>query len=241
MARQSHRGKHQKDTELFSPSWVEVLNEAVTDLAFLFNRGYADHAALTLVGDRYQLRKRQRLALLRACCTDAARQKRKEAAIPPIGLKDELVLIDGYNLLITVESILGDGIILQCRDGCYRDISSVHGTYRRVAETHEALLLLGNTLKSLQIKKAHWYLDAPVSNSGRLKTLMHELAQDNDFSWEVELVNNPDQVLADRHEHILISSDRWILDQADRWFNLTAHILTGIPEKHITVLMGNYV
>lgn len=239
MGRQHHRGQHEKDAALFSPDWVKILNEAVLDLAFLFNRGYADNAALTIVGDRYQLRKRQRLALMRACCTDAARQKRMETAIQPLALQDELVYIDGYNLLITVESILGGGITLQCRDGCYRDISSVHGTYRKVAETHEALLLLGRTLESLNIKGAHWYLDAPVSNSGRLKALMYELAQDNHFSWEIELANNPDQEIADKKEHIMITADRWILDQANRWFNLAQHILTELPERQVTDLQGN--
>lgn len=239
MARQNHRGQHEKDHELFSPEWEIILNEAITDLAYLFNRDYADNAALAVVGDRYQLRKRQRLALLRGCCTDAARDKRRETVVAAQQLKDELVFIDGYNLLITVECILGGGIILHCRDGCYRDISSVHGTYRKVAETHEALIMLGKTLESMQIKQAHWYLDAPVSNSGRLKTLMYELAEDNHFPWEIELVNNPDQEIADKKENIVITSDRWILDQANRWFNLTQHILKEKSEKRIIDLRGN--
>ncbi len=238
MSRQKHRGQHEKDAELFSASWLPILNEAVKDLAFLFNRNYAENASLAIVGDRYQLRKRQRLALLRACCTNAAQHKRQESLIAPGALRDEIVLIDGYNLLIGVECMLAGGIVIHCRDGCYRDISSVHGTYRRVEETYHALFLLGKSLQELGVKEAIWYLDAPVSNSGRLKTLMHELAGDNAFPWKIELVNNPDQELARHPEHILISSDRWILDQAERWFNLAAYILQELPQTAITDLRG---
>jgi hypothetical protein len=238
MGRQKHRGQHDQDAKLFSSEGVAVLNEAIKDLAFLFSRNYADNAALTLVGDRYQLRKRQRLALMRACCPDDAIPRRIETHTSPEDLADKWVYIDGYNLLITMESILSGGIILHCRDGCYRDISSVHGTYRRVEETHEALLLLGKTLTSLHVKGAYWYLDAPVSNSGRLKSLMYELATDNGFHWEIELVNNPDQELANKADEIVISSDRWILDHSSQWFNLTEHILKDLPEVHITEIRG---
>src|SRR6266404_1471952 len=45
------------------------------------------------------------------------------------------LLIDGFNLILTLESALGGGVMLVGRDGCYRDMASVHGTYRRVEET----------------------------------------------------------------------------------------------------------
>ena len=81
-------------------------------------------------------------------------------------------------------------------------------------------------------------MDAPVSNSGRLKSLMYELATDNGFHWEIELVNNPDQELANKADEIVISSDRWILDHSSQWFNLTEHILKDLPEVHITEIRG---
>ena len=47
--------------------------------------------------------------------------------------------IDGFNLILTLESAVGGGVVLGGRDGCYRDMASVHGTYRRVEETRSAL------------------------------------------------------------------------------------------------------
>ena len=43
------------------------------------------------------------------------------------------------NVLITLESALGGGVLLRCRDGCLRDMASLHGTYRIVDETDPAL------------------------------------------------------------------------------------------------------
>jgi len=43
---------------------------------------------------------------------------------------------------------------------------------------------------------ANWYLDRPVSNSGRLAGRIREMAAEHHWAWEVELVNDPDAVLS---------------------------------------------
>ena len=43
--------------------------------------------------------------------------------------------------------------------------------------------------------------------------------QKNNWNWQVELVRDPDYVLA-RTDHIVASSDSQILDRANRWLNL---------------------
>ena len=48
--------------------------------------------------------------------------------------------IDGYNALTTIESALSGSVILRARDGCYRDMASMHGTYRKVQETVPAIV-----------------------------------------------------------------------------------------------------
>ena len=79
-------------------------------------------------------------------------------------------------MLTTVEAALAGGVLLAARDGTYRDMASMHGSYRKVAETGPALELIGRTASELGVSECLWYLDRPVSNSGRLKTLMEELA-----------------------------------------------------------------
>ncbi|MCI4667053.1 MAG: DUF434 domain-containing protein [Bacteroidia bacterium] len=199
-------------------------------MSWLLSKGYSSNSSLELVGNRYRLNKRQRHAVWRGCCSDQAMNGRKEKEIKLEKIGEKPLVIDGYNLLITVEAALGGGLILYCRDGTVRDIASIHGTYRRVEETMPALTLIGDSLNKLSTKEVQWFLDKPVSNSGRLKTLMGELAGKNKYSWNIDLVNNPDKVIVEWEDHLAISSDGWVLDSVKHWTNLHKYILNTLPE-----------
>jgi len=237
-SKQKHRGQHSNDPRLFSEKFIPILNRAVEDLSWLLGRGYSEKGSIELVGNRHRLNVRQRKALARAACADQARESRQQKRCEVDDLTNQSLIIDGYNLLITVESALGGGIVIECRDGCFRDIASIHGTYRRVEETLPALTMIGVQLQQLQVSEVYWLLDRPVSNSGRLKTMMGELAGQYGFPWEIELVNNPDRTISERTEHIAVSSDGWVLDHSPRWYNLNRYLLNLIPKANIIRLQG---
>ncbi len=219
-----NRGKQSSDDKWFAPKWHPIFSAAVDDLCHLLSRGYAANSALQVVGNRYKLNKRQRNAILRISTSDEENRLRTKSVCSIKDLKNGTVEIDGFNLLILLEAALSGAYIFKARDGLYRDISSVHGSYKRVMKTEEALHLIGSTLKDLEVKEVKWYLDQPVSNSGRLKTRLYELSAENDYRWNAELVFDPDKVLA-KSKEIVVSSDGWILDNAERWFNLGAYII----------------
>lgn len=237
--KQKHRGQHEQDARLFADKWLPTLNVASYDFSWLLSRGYSDTSGLKIVGDRYRLNMRQRKALLRSACPDLARKERQAKSVPREALADQTLAIDGYNLLITIESALGGGMIFQCRDGCYRDIASVHGTYRRVEETLPALTMIGVTLQKLGVTSVQWYLDRPVSNSGRLKSIMYGISEQYEFDWQIELVNNPDRTLVQTPDWIVVSSDGWVLDHAQNWFNLHRYIVDTIPTANVVSLTGS--
>lgn len=236
--KQRHRGQNSRDPELFDEKQVGILNQAVEHLSWLRSYGYADKSALKLVGDRFRLRQRQRKALYRAYCTNEARDHRQERELSLRELAGRDMAIDGYNLLISIESGLAGGLLFACRDGTYRDIASIHGTYRKVEETLPALILIGESIKKLGVQKSYWFLDQPVSNSGRLKLLMLELAQNHGFDWEIELVNNPDKTISEKKEVVAVSSDGWILDESETWFNLNRYIIDQLPDANVLDLSG---
>jgi hypothetical protein len=128
-------------------------------------------------------------------------------------------LIDGYNVLTTVEAALGGGILLLARDGTFRDMASMHGHYRKVAETLPALELIGKTLVSLEVAEAVWLLDRPVSNSGRLQQLILTTAENHGWNWKVELVFSPDPILIEAADPVA-SADSIVLDYCGHWINL---------------------
>jgi hypothetical protein len=176
------------------------------------------------VGDRYQLRNRQRMALARAACADQALQKRQAACVSVQNITDADLIVDGFNLLITIEAALGGGVLLRCRDGCIRDLASVHGTYRSVEETLMAIQLVGDVLQTLEPRSVEWLLDQPVSNSGRLAQKIRKEAKTYHWPWKATVVMNPDTVIMDS-EKIAVSSDSSMLDHVHHWVNLSVYVI----------------
>lgn len=212
------------------------MQAAVDDLSWLLGHGYASVSALKIVGDRYLLDQRQRIAVARCACSDEARNRRQRSRVESTQLADQTLWLDGYNVLTSVEAALAGGVILLARDGCFRDLASVHGTWRKVHETVPAIEFVGRFLAGLGVAEAVWYLDRPVSNSGRLKTLLRQAAEGQTWPWTVELVPNPDKILATA-ECTIASADSEILDQCPRWVNLARAVIeASVPGARIVPL-----
>ena len=214
-----HRGPHPEDSRLFAPSALPALRTATRELSWLFERGYKPASGLKLVGDRHGLTERQRAAVSRCACSDSAAELRKARSRSPAAVSGESLLIDTFNVLTSVEVALSGGVVMIGRDGALRDIAGIHGSYRRVAETQPALELLSRYLQGLGVARCEWLLDAPVSNSGRLASLMREHAAANGLDWQVELVPDPDPLLA-KSSLLVASADGAVLDLAAHSFNL---------------------
>jgi len=236
--KRAHRGPHPADRKFFGPEAIDGLRAALADFCMLLSKGYAEKSALKLVGDRYSLTRRQRLAVMRSACSDEQLESRRRRRIGVAELAGAELAIDGYNLLITIEAAMSGGIIFRGRDRCLRDLASIHGTYRRVSETIPAVELIGRFVKERSVKRVVWLLDSPVSNSGRLKTLMGRVARERGWSWEIQLMLSPDAELT-ATELIVASSDGIVLDGCKRWVNLAAEIIESeIPSARIVDLGG---
>jgi hypothetical protein len=234
--RRTHRGPHHEDQRLFGDASLPDLRSAVDDLGWLLDRGYAIDSALKLTGDRYRLARRQRLAVARAVCAETAHADRLRKRLEPEQAAGKTLLIDGFNVLVSIEAALSGGLILECRDGCDRDLASVHGTYRRVAETQSALLHIGAVLAEFHVAECHWWLDSPVSNSGRLKVQIEQLAVEHGWNCRVDLAMNPDAILAES-PHLVATADSAILDRCGRWLNLAREVIDRrVPDAWIVHL-----
>jgi len=236
--RRKHRGPHPEDARLFAPEVWPILREATDDLCRLLSRGYANNSAMKLVGDRYDLLARQRTAVARSSCSDAEAAARENRRVDPQEVSGQSLWLDGYNVLTTIEAALAGGVVLPGRDGTYRDMASMHGSYRKVSETLPALELLGRMAESLQVKECLWYLDRPVSNSGRLKGIMEKLAAAGGWQWQIELVPDPDAILIET-DRIVATADSGILDRCGRWFNLArATVTSHVPEANVVDMLS---
>ena len=222
--RRRHRGAHPADADIFGAARVPALRRATDELSWLLSRGYQSKSALKLVGDRHALRERQRLAVSRAACPDESLARRAERRMGERAVAGAELVVDGFNLVITVEAALGGGPLFRGRDRAVRDLSSVHGSYRSVDETEAAILLVGEAMSALGPASALWLLDKPVSNSGRLAGRVRELAAERGWPWEVEVAFNPDREIVNSGR-LAVTSDSNILDAAPRWFNFNEYLI----------------
>ncbi len=214
-----HRGPHPLDEQLFSPEALPALRDAVNDLSWLRGRGYAEQSAMKLVGDRYQLRQRQRVAARRCACSDAGVQKRASTQLAPSELRGRRLEIDGLNVITTIEVALSGGVLLLGRDGCMRDMASFHGSYRLVQETERAVGMLVEVVGSLDVAEATVYVDRPVSNSGRLAATIRDAAARDEVAIEAQTADRVDELLV-ASESVVATSDSAILDTCGAWLNL---------------------
>jgi hypothetical protein len=236
----NHRGPDPEDAELFGPGQWPALRAATADLCWLLDRGYAVLSSVELVGNRYRLARRQRIAVQRCACSSKAARSRSLRQVGPEHLRGQPLWLDGFNLLTGLEVALAGGVILRGRDGCLRDVAGVHARYRSVSETLPALILIGEMARAWGVSSCHWWLDRPISNSGRLQALILAVAAKHEWSWEAEVVFSPDKVLSETTQPVA-TSDSVILDRCQRWVNLLALILESrLPHAQIADLGSEF-
>jgi len=234
--KRTHRGPHPQDAKLFAPAAIGDLATALADFSLLLTKGYAEKNALKLVCDRFSLTERQRLAVMRSACSDQQLASRTQRCVAINNLAGRPIAIDGYNLLITIEAAMSGGVVFKARDGCFRDLASIHGTYRKVTETIPAVELIGRFLNEIGVADAKWLLDSPVSNSGRLKTLIGKLAGNNQWNWDIQLLPSPDAELV-KTDLTVVTSDSAVLDRCRSWTNLARAIIEKkLPQTHLVDL-----
>ena len=115
-------------------------------------------------------------------------------------------------------------------------MAGLRGTYRLIDKTNDALNLIGKTLSELNVPMVKFYLDSPVSNSGRLKSKILELSEQWGIPVEVELVPNVDTVLAGKER--IVTGDSIILDVCKSWFNLSRKIIEDYIQDAWVIDLG---
>src|SRR5690606_27174141 len=226
--RRRHGGPHPEDAELFGEHAVSVLRAAVADLSWLLTRGYAEVAALEVVGNRYQLAQRQRVAVRRCACTDAQRVCRARARRDLASLRGARLAVDGFNVLTTIEAALAGGVLLRGRDGVVRDMASMHGTWRRVAETAPAVDAMFAEIAACAPAGVEIVLDRQVANSGRLAGMLRVAAATVALPCAVALAGAADAALLATGVPVA-TADRAILDRAAHWVDLAGAVLRRLP------------
>lgn len=232
MCKSVKRGFFPSDETEFNTESIQKLYQAGYDLYYLLNHGYKIKGSSVFVGNHYLMSERQRLALVRAVSSKENIQIRKKKEIKGT-LENSTVNIDGFNTIITLEVALSDSLLLKCMDGTIRDLAALRGTYRLIDKTQLAIIQIGKLLEENKVKKTVFYLDSPVSNSGKLKVQILDLLKKFSFDVDVHVIHNVDSVLETLDN--VITSDAIILDKCKSWINLNQKIIEEKMGKELCI------
>ena len=226
------RGYVPEDDRNFSSEAINKMGQASRHVVYLLNEGYDLKQAATFVGNHFLLSERQRLAVMRSVASEQQLSERKKKQVFLDQLAGREVWMDGFNTIITLEVLLSGSILFQCMDGTIRDLAALRGTYRLIPETDGAVGMMLDVLKEAGVGKINILLDQPVSNSGRLKAKIADVAEEKGITGlDIQILRDVDRALYDKE--LVITSDSIILDQCRSWVNMTAEC---VKRKEFQVL-----
>lgn len=215
----------------------KALTSAAYDLQFLLDRKYPKASAIEFVGNRYQLKKKERMILYRAIFS---RDRVKARRAKLVRLKDfpgNRVILDGYNITITLENAIKGNLLISCKDTFVRDISGVFRKYRPSQTTVQAWGNLTKLLAKYRPEEVVVILDSPMSQSGELAGMIRNWLGEANLRTKVMLSKTPESsMLAIKGIHC--SADSFILDKAAHIFDLAGHIIKR-RMKNLKILQAN--
>ena len=126
------------------------------------------------------------------------------------------------------KSYLGGGVVIHCRDGTYRDLAGVHGTYRRVAETTPALESSRPCSRGLGVGRGPLAVRSPGLQQ---RPDSRPRAARSLASGAARLVGRAGRRPRPGPQgttEIVATADSAILDAGPRWFNLARDVIESI-------------
>ncbi len=200
------------------------LQEASEDFRYLLNRAYSRKAALELVGNRYQLTSDQRHLLHRGVFSDVDSASREKKKIPLRQIRGEDLVIDGYNVLITIEAGLSGRPLVLGDDGFLRDISGLSRNFTKTGKTEAALQLLLKMLKKVGPHHTLFLFDSPMSRSGELAQEVRDRMKKVNLPGDALAVRVPEKILIGFPGRVA-TSDTAIIDRSQKVVDLAGSIL----------------
>lgn len=196
---------------------------AIEDFRYLLNRGYNRSSALRFVSDKYGLDIKGRNILERSVFSEKDARKRRSKLVDIEEIYNQRLLIDGYNVLITVENILYGGEIVECDDGFIRDVSATFGKYKIKKETFDALDKILSVLKKFNPGEVIFCFDSQVSYSGKLSQIVRNELKRRNIRGNAKTFKNVDYVLINE-SGIVCTSDRVIIDKVKKVLDIPRYI-----------------
>jgi len=155
--------------------------------------------------------------------------------VPVKNLRNESLIVDGHNVLITVESALCQKILVHADDGFIRDIAGMSGSYRKGGTTDDAMRLIVDLLGQVGPASVVFLFDAPMSGSGELARWTRTILTERGIPGDARAVKVPEHGMKD-HTGVIASSDTDVIDHAVRVCDLAGAVIEQLTTVPIVTL-----
>lgn len=208
------------------PLRTEVV-EAAKDYKYLLNRGFPQKASLDFVSARYRLSRSERNLLMRCVHRDVDLEVIKRRTVSNVRGVD--LVIDGYNVFLTVASAIEKLPLFLCDDGFIRDIRSTYTKDFNSPTIKEAIEKVIKAIELLGVGSALVVLDKNISWSARHAEF---LAQN--YGVPTVTATKAD-IAVIGSGRVVCSSDFVILLRSDKVYDLAQFVIRNILQDVNTV------
>lgn len=175
------------------------------------------------VSNHYRLLARDRHLLARCVFSAQEAGEHKAKLVGKARVKGKRLGVDGYNVLITVESLLLGRRLIRCDDGFVRDLRAIFGKYKTSHVTPRALREILREVSRAKPREVVWVFDKQVSRSGELAALTRELLAQAGVKGKAKTAARTDLEIGACE--VAASSDRVIIKRARAVWDIPAEVL----------------
>lgn len=199
------------------------LGNPVRDLRYLLDQGYPMGPAVNFVSNHYRLPLPERHLLARCVFSRREVAEHRRKAVGTRGVRGRRLALDGYNVLITSESILTGKQVIRCDDGFVRDLRAIFGKYKPSRTTERAIAEDLKIVARAKPGEVVVLFDKQVSRSGELAGMVRRELKELHLKGDSRAVEGVDFRL--RAFDVVASSDRAVIKRARSVWDIPAELI----------------
>jgi hypothetical protein len=204
--------------------FVQPLHQPACDFFILQNRQYPRSSSLELVGNRYRLSRLQRQLLHRGVFDRTRARLRRTKVCQGAAWQLSLLIVDGYNVQITVESAILKRPMLLANDGALRDLAGQSAGFRLSATSQLALQAIMKFLSVFPPREVLFLFDAPMSRSGWLAEQYRQQLKTCGLTGDARTSAVPEKEFQ-YNQGVVASSDQSVIDASHSWLDLARRVI----------------
>lgn len=197
--------------------------KALEEARYLLDRGYPKDSAVRFVSNHHRLADEERFILMRVVLRSDVARARRSKVVRLEDLRDQAIFVDGYNVLITTESVLGGYPVYSCDDGFLRDSRGIFRSYKASSLTSPALDQIFDLLASVGPTRMEVLFDQQMSRSGELAETVRMMMAERGLCGTARTARDVDRFLK-ATKGIILTSDGNVIDSVDHVMDLPRKI-----------------